>query len=345
MNGIKKYVKRIFPSWVQSCIKIPYSFLKRIRVRRSFKQMYWLDLKRYLLFSRTLGNDTSEKMIGSICLQYHVIEKGLTMPDTRVGFGRLRIIALCQACITYIENYGYSEEQVNHAIGVIFEYEKFHSSIDYQLDNDVVSAINKLRNKLNNEIKSTHQLTSNKESYFRFTKSSFPGFSASRSSIRNFSKTDLSIDKIISSLKLACKTPSACNRQPWRTNVYSDKILIAKLLEEQGGSNGFSHLANKLIIISGELAGFCFSNERYQVYIDCGMYAMNLLYALHYNQVAACILNCSFDYEKELEVKRIAGIKDSEVLIAMIACGEATDDFKIALSHRYGIEKTNTFRE
>ena len=81
--------------------------------------------------------------------------------------------------------------------------------------------------------------------------------------------------------------------------------------------------------------------ERYQVYIDGGMYAMNLLYALHYNQIAACILNCSHTPEKDELLRNICGIKDSENFIAMIACGIPPERFKIAISRRYERSDTN----
>jgi len=94
-------------------------------------------------------------------------------------------------------------------------------------------------------------------------------------------------------------------------------------------------------MLTGELGVFGYSNERNQVFIDCGMYAMNLLYALHYNEIAACIMNCSFDYDKEQEIKNISQIGESEVLIAMVSCGIAPTEFKIATSPRYSLIKTN----
>jgi hypothetical protein len=87
---------------------------------------------------------------------------------------------------------------------------------------------------------------------------------------------------------------------------------------------------------------FCNINERNQAFIDGGMYAMNLLYALHCNMVAACILNCSFDPGKENHIKSIAKIKDSEVLIAMIACGDPPEGFQLTMSPRNSLDTTNT---
>jgi nitroreductase len=271
-----------------------------------------------------------------------VIEKGLTMPESRMGFGRERIISLCRECLNFTEKYGQNDQQINHAIGVVFEYEEYHQSKNFKLDEDVIAAIIRLRKSLKKEIERSSQIRTTRKEYFKNVKSSFKEFSNSRASVRNFNEEDVPLVKIHNALELARNTPSACNRQSWRTYVYTDKTKIAEILEAQGGNRGFGHLANKLIIIAGELGVFCYINERFQVYIDGGIYAMNLLYALHANEIGACIMNCSFDYEKEQEIKRLSGIKESEVLIVMIACGIPPEEFKIAVSPRYTLDKTNT---
>ncbi len=303
--------------------------------------MYRQDMLRYLKHSRTLGVSNPEKMLGAIVLQYHVIEKGLTMPESRPGFGQNRIISLCKSCLMYIEKYGVDDEQVKHAIGVLLEYEDHHAKVNYKLEDEVLNSIWHLKKLKIDSLIKTSQIEKTKKTYFKDIKSSFDKFSNSRASIRNYSKENLPFERIQYALELVRNTPSACNRQTWRTYVYTDKIKIGKILKAQGGNRGFGHLTNKLIIITGELGVFCNTNERNQVFIDCGMYSMNLLYALHYNEIAACVMNCSFDYQKEQEIKELAEIKESEVLITMVACGEAPDIFKITVSHRYSLFKTN----
>lgn len=296
---------------------------------------------RYLKHSRTLGNDNPDKMIGAIIIQYHVIEKGLTMPKSRLGFGKERLISLCQICCTYIERYGQNDEQLKHAVGVVFEYEEYHQSNNFNLDEEVKTSIKQLKSILIEKIDKAYQIQTTKDEYFKHVNSPFYEFSNSRASVRNYTVDEIPIEKIKGALELACNTPSACNRQSSRTYLFTDRELIAKLLEAQGGNKGFGHLTNKLIVITGELGVFSSTNERHQVYTDGGLYAMNLLYALHSNEIAACILNCSFDYKKEEEIKKDFNIKESEVLIAMIACGVAPGEFKIAASLRYSIGKTN----
>jgi nitroreductase len=69
---------------------------------------------------------------------------------------------------------------------------------------------------------------------------------------------------------------------------------------------------------------------------------MNLLYAIHYQKIAACILNCSNNIEKDKSLRKLCNIKNSEFFIAMIAFGIPPENFKIAGSKRYDLKKTNT---
>ncbi|MBN2070251.1 MAG: nitroreductase family protein [Candidatus Krumholzibacteriota bacterium] len=338
---MKDFAKKILPDYFIQILKNVFIFFHRKKIRQKLKRSYKYDLLRYSKYSRTFGNDNPAKMMGTIIVQYHVIEKGLTIPETRLGFGKISVIALCKSCMEYITTYGQNHEQLDHAIGVILEYEEHHESRSFILDDEVTAVISQLKELIREGIESTAQIQTTKNAFFKKVNSPFLEFSNSRSSIRNYTKEDLSLVKILDALELARNTPSACNRQAWRTYVFSDKKKIAKILEAQGGNRGFGHLANKLIVITGELGVFCNTNERNQVFIDGGMYAMNLLYALHYNEIAACILNCSFDFEKEHEIKEFSGIKESEVLVAMVACGVAPVKFKIALSPRNSLEETN----
>jgi nitroreductase len=343
LTQIGTRLKQILPASLVSLIRTIYIHLKRRRRHLILSRMFRKDLVRYLKYSRTSGNDDPVKMTGTIILQYHVIEKGLTMPEVRPGFGQDRIISLCGDCRKYIEKYGMNDQQILHAAGVIFEYENYHRQINFILEKNVRDSISGLKNILQGEPVTASQRHTSKTDYFRYVSGAFREFSESRASVRHFTDEDIPSNKIRMALDLARNTPSACNRQSWRTYVFTEKKIISGLLESQGGNRGFGHLTNKLIIIAGELGVFCNSNERNQVYIDGGIYAMNLLYSLHSMEIAACIMNCSFDHEKEEEIKVSAGIKESEVLIAMIACGIPPDEFKIASSPRYDIDKTNKF--
>lgn len=336
MKQLKKVSKIILPRFI-------WHYLSEIKQKRKRLEPFYYDSIRYYKYSASVDCYTSEQLLGNIIKVYHVIEKGLTMPDRRLGFGQDRILLLCDACNKYIDQYGVSNTQLLHAIGVLSEYKQLHDDSNYVLLPKVVQAVEGLNHRCN--VSSTSQIEMNKEVYFESVRSDFFTFSNSRSSVRNYSLQNISIDRLISAIDLARNTPSACNRQSWRTYIYSSKEKMKYILDVQGGNRGFGHLANKLIVITSELGVFAGSLERNQAFIDGGMYAMNLLYALHYNKIACCILNCSNSKEKDIQLREICGIKDSEVFIAMITCGIPPANFKIATSARYESSVTNTIAD
>jgi nitroreductase len=336
---IKKVIKFIIPSkWLKSVIDKKISFHIFISLFKS----YFYDLNLYFKFSDTKEGDTPVKLIGKIIKGYHVIEKGLTMSETRMGFGREIMINLCRDCGNYIDRYEINDQQLIHALGVIEEYKKFHKENNFQIDSTVISSIENLNSKTSIIVPS-NQISISREEYFQFTDSNFEKFSTSRFSVRNFIDREIEMNDIINVLNVAKNAPSACNRQSWRTYVYSDKQQINEILKIQGGNRGFGHLANKLIIITGEVGVFAGSAERNQVFIDGGIYAMNMLYSLHFYKIAACILNCSNSTEKDKILRKLTMIKDSEVFISMVACGIPPDRFMMTTSKRYSFEHTNTF--
>lgn len=335
MRFLKIIIKKIVP-------KKYISSINRLRLIRKLKLAFLYDYKQYLNYSNTYPKRKKEfNIIGNIIADYHVIEKGLTMPSMRLGFGQQKLRNLIMHCLNYINTYGLNDEQLLHAISVIKEYIEVHEEQKYKLEKETLEFINILFSKTGT-VSSCSQKEINKDEYFKFSNANFTEFSNSRSSVRNYSDVIIPINLINNSIDLAKNTPSACNRQCWRTYVYSDKDKLNEILSLQGGNRGFGHLANKLIVITAEVGVFLSIGERHEAYIDGGMYAMNLLYALHHNKLAACILNCSHDVEKDKKMRKICDIKDSEVFIAMISCGYPSENFKIPLSKRYSIEKTNT---
>lgn len=332
---IKDFAKRILPKRIVLYIQ-DYRFNKKIV--KAFKY----DAKVYIASSDRKKSYNATTLIGKIIKEYHVLEKGITMPKRRLGFGTNIILSLCDNCVEYAEKYDASNCQLKHAIGVLMEYKKLHKVNNFQLDDEVVNKLEEIEKHQLSD--ATEQIAITNKEYFSKTNSDFNSFSNSRKSIRNYSDTSVSIEKIHNSLQLATNTPSACNRQAWRTYMFSDKEVMKNILKVQGGNRGFGHLADKLIVITAEVGLFYNAAERNQAFIDGGIYAMNLLYSLHYNEIGACILNCSFTPEKDQQMRNLVGIKPSEVFIAMIVCGNLPEEFLFPISKRYSIDITHSDR-
>ena len=301
---------------------------------------YYYDLKRFYKYASNQGvKDSEEKYIGHIVKRYHVIEKGLTMPSPRLGFGKEVVLDLINLCNQYIDIYGTTNVQLHNAIAVLLAYIEFHKDKSFTIAENIVTAIKLLSQRVNNsDVLPQQQIHITKEEYFNDINRSFEAFSNSRKSVRNYASKDLPIEKILKAIELARNTPTSCNRQSNRIYIYTNQQKIQEILKLQGGSRGFLELTNKLIIITNELGVYESTRERKQGYIDGGIYTMNLLYALHYNRVACCVLNCCNSKENDIKIRNKANIKETEELIVMSACGEAIENFEIASSPRIPIQ-------
>lgn len=141
-------------------------------------------------------------------------------------------------------------------------------------------------------------------------------------------------------MELAQRTPSACNRQGWKTHVFTDDKSV-ELMNWQGGCHGFENELRYSILVTANLKAFL-SYEVHQAYVDGGLYAMNLINALHSLGLGCIPLSCGFEYEKLQGLEKF-GIQKNEVPIVIIAFGHLQDKFRVAVSTRKDINLTNTF--
>lgn len=296
------------------------------------------DRCRFVDYSGMLHQNNSEvKMLSDIAMKCHIIEKGLTMPDMKLGFGIARVVQIIQQCNNYITSHNSVNCQLLHAVGVLKEYLSVHQRAGFQFKNGFEEKINELVGKVN--CIETCQLITSQTDYFANKLSSFDLFSASRHSLRHFSNEDINITTLIDAVKLAQNAPSSCNRQQARAYIVDKKEAIEQVLKCQNGHRGFGYLSNKLIVVTASVEEYNGILERNSAYIDGGLFMMNLLYALHFFEIGACTLNANFSSQKEKVMRNSLGVPKSEVFLAVIALGKAPKQFKVALSKRNNVEQ------
>lgn len=324
--NIKLFIKELLPEVVVCKIRT-------INFAKNNYRFYKYDSNRFFKHSNVLNKwNNSEKLLGQIIVEYHAIEKGLAMSNMRLGFGKNLLIDLINHCILFEDLFDKEKEQFNYALRVISEYKIVHQKANFILDQNLVELIDKLLLK-QSDVEPSQQISMSRETYLEHTYSSFEKFSSNRKSLRMF-EGSIKLEDIEKAVSLAQNAPSACNRQPSRVYVLQDKELIKKTLEVQNGNRGFGHLSDKLIVLTAELGGYLTMNERNDVYVNGGIYAMNLLYALHYYQIGTCPLNWCASPEQDLKLREVFNIKESETVILMIACGGIPDKFKLVTSHK-----------
>ena len=179
MQKIKNIIKHL----------IPKSFLEKRYTNFVIKKhgsYIDYDTEMFLEHTNVLKHDTELKYVGRIVQLYHIIEKGLTMNEMRLGFGQPKLINLIDECSDFQRKYNTNNIQYQHALGVIAEYKKVHEENQFSIDESLLKKINTLLDK-EPDLKVTQQLIKTKDTYFEHQFSAFDQFSNSRHSIRNFS--------------------------------------------------------------------------------------------------------------------------------------------------------------
>lgn len=331
---MKKKIKRILKS--VPGLKAAYLLACRLFLNRwRMRGMFAYDRARFLRHSPH-SRETKAGALASIIMTYHIVEKGLTMPDMRLGFGREMILRLIAALNDFADKYGTDEPQFRDAVAVIAEYRKVHADAEFALDAERERAISSLLERV--PVEPSRQIEMTRERYWADLDAPFEIFSASRHSVRNFSGS-VSVEQIRAAVALANNAPSACNRQYMRVHCVTDRETVRECLALQNGNRGFGHLADKLLVLTADLRAV-WGAERNDLYTNAGIYLMNLCYALHKNKVAHCMLNWSAPPPIDLALRKILNIPAPESVVVLIACGDVPEKFKLASSPRKSAAET-----
>jgi nitroreductase len=284
-----------------------------------------------------------EKMQYTLLRENHVIEKGLSMRRTREGFGQQRVVDLLNNLEVYIDKYYSKDEKfINYPISTIKHYIVYTKAngVDISsIEEKFTNLLSKIDTSLLSDIPSgVYQET--KLNILSQCNTNFASLLNTRHSLRYFAKKDVQCELLEKALILAQKTPSACNRQAWKTHVFMGNLNL-KLLLWQGGCNGFEEEIPCSILVTANLKAFLYY-EVHQAYVDGGLYAMNLINALHSLGLGTIPLSTAFSYPK-LKLLSKFEIPENEIPIVIIGVGHLTDVFKVAISERKNIDITNTY--
>lgn len=303
-----------------------------------FVRNFMYDLRLYYKHSTVFKINSYEKLESEIILKYHTIEKGLLHSKTKFRFGKKNIIGL-NKLLEHVEiQKNHKNTQIQAAYIALCEYYDKHlnNNIDIS-DFFSVKLYNKYRDRIKIGLSST--INNSVEDYFDTSTKDFYEFSFSRSSVRNFTGEKISISLIKKVVKLASNAPSVCNRQSSRVYHIDDKLTIDDIIKLQGGMTGFSKNINQLLIVVSDRNYFFSIGERNQLFIDGGIFLLNLLYALHYYEVGACPANWGKQMEADKSIKKLLSLKESEKVICLVPIGVPEANFKTCTSLRRDLKE------
>lgn len=274
--------------------------------------------------------DNYEQYEAVITRWYHTIEKGLSYKEYRAGFGKDNIQKLMVLMEEYEKTYDTDASFYRTALSCLQEYVKKnreHGLINYELE----ERINKLKG-ISNDCGGV--LYVNKPDVIAVKDYNFEEIMRSRHSIREFTDEPVDVELIEEAILLAQYTPSACNRQGWKTKIVADRNKVMEVLQFQTGSRGFREQIDKLLIVTCDIRYFNRNREIFQPFIDGGMYAESLINALYYKGIGTIPLSASLTSKNERSVRELLGLSASEVLILFIGVGNYPDSCLAPRSER-----------
>lgn len=304
---------------------------------------YWRRLCRY---NASVNTDKDmQKMQYTLLRENHIIEKGMSMRVTRKGFGQKKVTALIDRLRKYNRLYGsIGKEFLTYPLATVKVY------IDYQHKDGVdIPEIEQNFQKLCEEVgikpdtlMSPAGIEQGNAGLLKAqAQSDFASLLQNRHSMRYFLDELPSKDLLEKALGLAARTPSACNRQAWHTHIFFGDDAH-ELLRMQDGCKGFAEDIHCCIVVTSDMKGFL-GHEPFQCYIDGGLYAQNLINALHYVGLGSIPLSCGFLSDKLLSIQKRFNIPENEVMVVIIGTGVMPEEMKIAISSRRPVSATNTY--
>jgi nitroreductase len=333
MNAISRVVAALLPERIHSILKSSYRAL-RARARLGSALRY--DKSRFTSRSGMLGFGNRAIHAAGIIKTYHRIEKGLALAAPRPGFGVPAVRQLLDELDSYLEHYG--PDQVSRsALNTLGEYQRFNQCAGAVIEPDIDAGIARLLVRQGDValdcIEGGTRAVERAEVHAAARMDLRPFF-GSRFSVRQFADEPVDMALIERAIRMAQKTPSVCNREAGRVAVIRGKPLQARAFALQNGNRGFGEQADKLLIVAADLSCFLNVGERYQAWIDGGMFAMSLVYALHSLGLGSCCLNWSVEPEADRALRRELGLPGEWAVIMMIAVGHLPEHLAVAQSPR-----------
>jgi nitroreductase len=297
------------------------------------------DIKRFFLYSGWLGNmkDFEKRNYYSVMV-YHSLEKSMSYKNRKIGSGwstAYKLIELIKIA-DKSGKIGYFDRAAKDVLESFINLEENKNSKNYYI-------ISKELNKISFDSINQNGIIEYKLEDFNKGKLDNPElFFNSRYSLREFSNQIIDQDTIIRAIKLAMKTPSVCNRQGWHIYHTSENSVKKSILKYQNGNTPFGENIPNLFIVTADLKAFFAVEEHYQQWIDGGLLAMSLIYALHSLGLASCPLNWCQSPQKDKLLRELINIKDNHTIILILAAGYPDEGNKVCVSKRRPVEEIYT---
>lgn len=290
------------------------------------------------------AGDTS-KLRGLMTQAYHSFEKGLSLPERRPGFGQDRLPVLLSRIERYVDAVG-PDHYSGAPTAALAEYLAFNrfEEVDLGPAAERIAALVELHRSADAfDEAQGGTLWQARDEVVELARRDLGPFFLSRHSVRTFTDEAVDEDLIRTAVSYAQRSPCVCNRQSSMVRALTAPGDVDRALEIQGGARGFGQGVPCVLIISTDLTYFQGIGERYQAWIDGGMFAMTLMWGLHSLGLGSCALNWSKGHTTDLALKEAFEIPESERVIMLMATGHPAEAYRVARSARRPMDDVLTF--
>lgn len=277
---------------------------------RYLKFLYRYDMQKYIANSG-MNEMSVENLATQMRILCHAIEKGLSLPECKQGFGKEKIQKLIELYNSYSITETKEDSQVLLVVrSTILEYINFH-----EMNNVDVSFIPQVfRKPLSEPVESGVIHVEGKKH------TNFHEIARSRHSLRYYANARVSKEDIYEAVTLAQTAPSACNRQSTRVFACLDEDKIQEIIKRHGGIKGFGK-PSVIFAITGDLILYQNEYERNTIFVDGGIFLMNFLYALDSCGIAACPVIWGGEPSNDEWLSALLRIPKTHKIISLITAG------------------------
>lgn len=310
-------------------------------IAAALERDFQYDLFRFRTYSCALsGPVTKEQWRATLTANYHKIEKALSLKSPRPGFAAQWITDSFLKNLEYYREHFGEDALYGTCLRSLRDYIAFQEDHSYPIE-IIRQRAGRLAGAMplakGGSDAATKEVT--REEIQKSVELDFRSFVFGRCSIRQFSPEPIEREIIHRAIELASKTPSVCNRQPWFVYAFDRAEDIEAAVNHQPGCDGFAEQIAVLLLVTADLSAMLHPGERFQAWIDGGMFSMSLVYALHSLGVGTCCLNLSISSKTDKLLRQTVAMKDEHSPVMMIAVGKLPERLRVATSPRKGLRE------
>lgn len=153
-----------------------------------------------------------------------------------------------------------------------------------------------------------------------------------RRSVRWFTEQPVPADLVAQAIQMASQAPSACNRQPFFVKMSLQPDQAASIAKLAMGTSGFADNIRCLCVIVGDQSCYEAERDRHVIYVDGGLFAMQLMLALETLGLSSCPINWPDIESLELKMQRRLKLAVFHRPVMLLAVGYANQSGGIPAS-------------